>query len=153
METMMRLGSGRPHLVRVLDTPGGLLMSRARGTQRGTDLTASITAMPGMDAALNLSSRTLAWLADHPHVSKFARSVWEAITELERAGYRPDTIDALRQVLADHRPTPAGRCRACRRWRGRRRRFPCIVWHEIRGELFGLFPRRQPPLRLPTRRH
>jgi hypothetical protein len=93
-----------------------------------------------MDAALHLSARTLAWLADHPHARRFARSAWDKLTELERAGHRPDTIDALRRVLADHRPTPAGRCRSCRRWRWRRRRFPCIVWHELHGDLLGLFP-------------
>ncbi|MBV9029378.1 MAG: hypothetical protein JO063_08710 [Pseudonocardiales bacterium] len=105
-----------------------------------------------MDAALGLSSRTLVWLDDHPHARRFARSVWDKLIELERAGHRLDTITALRQVLAEHRPTSAGRCRACRRWRWRRRRFPCIVWHEIRGGLLGVVPQRQPLLRLPPRR-
>ncbi|MGH3773110.1 MAG: hypothetical protein ACRDRW_17240 [Pseudonocardiaceae bacterium] len=34
---------------------------------------------PGMEAALHLSTRTLAWLADHPPIRKFARSVWDEI--------------------------------------------------------------------------
>ncbi|MGH3755915.1 MAG: hypothetical protein ACRDRP_25195 [Pseudonocardiaceae bacterium] len=105
-----------------------------------------------MDVALKLPARTLAWLAEHPPARKFARSVWDKLTELERAGHRPGTIQALRQVLADHGPTAAGRCRACRRRRWRRRRFPCIVWHEIAGQLPGMVPRQQPLLRLPPRR-
>ncbi|MGH3773064.1 MAG: hypothetical protein ACRDRW_17005 [Pseudonocardiaceae bacterium] len=109
------------------------------------------TATPGMDAALRLSTRTLAWLADHPPVSRFARSVWDEITELERAGHRPATIDRWRRVLADHGPTSTGRCRACRPWSWRSSPFPSIVWHEIRSELPS-FPRRQPLLSLPTQR-
>ncbi|MGH3698056.1 MAG: hypothetical protein ACRDQY_01020 [Pseudonocardiaceae bacterium] len=126
-------------------------MSTTRDTPRGTDATASTSAAPGMDAALDLSSRTLAWLAEHPPVRKFARSVWDEITELERAGHRPATITRWRRVLADHGPTPSGRCRACRPWRWRSSPFPCIVWHEIRSQLPS-FPRRQPLLRLPPRR-
>jgi hypothetical protein len=34
--------------------------------------------------------------------------------------------------------TSWGRCRTCRR-PGWRRRFPCVVWHQIRGELLGWF--------------
>jgi hypothetical protein len=127
-------------------------MSMTGDTSRGANLAASATEMPGMDVALRLSPRTLAWLADHPPVRKFAHSVWDRLTELERAGHRPGTIDALRQVLADHGPSSTGRCRACRRRKWRRRRFPCIVWHKIGGELLGLFPWRQPLLRLPPRR-
>ncbi|MGH4009017.1 MAG: hypothetical protein ACRDTH_12830 [Pseudonocardiaceae bacterium] len=48
---------------------------------------------------------------------------------------RPGAIAALRCVLSQHQPTAAGRCRTCRRFAWRRRRFPCIVWHQIRGEL------------------
>ncbi|MBV9029006.1 MAG: hypothetical protein JO364_01585 [Pseudonocardiales bacterium] len=128
-------------------------MPTARDARRGVGSAASTTATPGMDAALPLSTRTLAWLAEHPHARGFARSVWDRLTERERAGHRPDTITALRWVLVDHRPTPGGRCRACRRWRGRRRRFPCIVWHEVHGELLGLFPWGRPPLSLPSRHH
>jgi hypothetical protein len=68
-------------------------------------------------------------------------SVWDTLTELEQAGHHPRLLAAVRFVLAHHQPTPAGRCRACRRmsWRGlwRRRRFPCLVWRQIRGELLG----------------
>jgi hypothetical protein len=127
-------------------------MATTRDIQRGIDPAVATTAMPGMDAALNLSTRTVAWLAEHPPARKFARSVWDKLTELERAGHRPDTIHALRQVLADHRPTAAGRCRACRRWKWRRRRFPCIVWHEIGSKLPGMAPWWQPLHRLPPRR-
>jgi hypothetical protein len=144
-------GSDRPHLVRVLEAPGGpRLMATTPDAQRGINPAAS----PRMDAALHLSPRTLVWLAEHPLIRKVVHSVWDKLTELERAGHHPDTLDALRRVLAEHSPTPAGRCRACPRWRGRRRRFPCIVWHEIRGQLLGLFPWRQPapPLRLRTQR-
>ncbi|MGH3857578.1 MAG: hypothetical protein ACRDR6_29640 [Pseudonocardiaceae bacterium] len=109
-----------------------------------------LPAMPGMDAALHLSARTLAWLAANPHARRFAHLVWDEITEMERAGHRPATITRWRQVLAEHRPTSAGRCRACpgRRWR--RPRFPCIAWHEIRSELPS-FPRVPPRLGLPQR--
>ncbi|HKR52225.1 MAG TPA: hypothetical protein VJT72_22140, partial [Pseudonocardiaceae bacterium] len=65
--------------------------------------------------------------------------VWDTLTELEQAGHYPGTIDALRRVLAAHQPTTAGRCRTCRRITGRRRPFPCIVWHQIRCDLLGPF--------------
>ncbi|MEO7194989.1 MAG: hypothetical protein ABIZ05_09220 [Pseudonocardiaceae bacterium] len=107
---------------------------------------------PGIDAALRLSSRTLDWLADNPRASKIALSVWDKLTELERAGHRPDTIDRFRRILAEHRPTSAGRCRACPRLRWRRRRFPCLVWHEIRDELFGWIPWGPQPPSLPVQR-
>ncbi|MGH3685117.1 MAG: hypothetical protein ACRDSM_08700 [Pseudonocardiaceae bacterium] len=126
-------------------------MSMTQETSRGTTPAASTIGMPGMDAALHLSARTLAWLADHPPARKFAYSVWDKLTELERGGHRSGTIHALRQVLADHGPTASGRCRACRRRKWRRRRFPCIVWHEI-AALPGMIPRPQPLLRLPPRR-
>jgi hypothetical protein len=82
----------------------------------------------------------VAWLAAHSQARKVVDSVWDTLAELERAGHHPRLIDALRRVLIDHQPTSAGRCRTCRRWMGRHRRFPCTVWHQIRGELFGLFP-------------
>ncbi|MGH8571884.1 MAG: hypothetical protein ACREX8_04820 [Gammaproteobacteria bacterium] len=69
------------------------------------------------------------------------RSVWDTLTELETAGHHPRLIAGLRFVLVHHAPTRALRCRTCRRrgWRSlwRRRRFPCVVWHQIRGELLG----------------
>jgi hypothetical protein len=61
------------------------------------------------------------------------------LTELQRSGQYPGAIDALRRVLTHHQPTAAGRCRTCARIRGRRRRFPCIVWHQIYCDLLGLF--------------
>ena len=95
--------------------------------------------VPRVDAALHLSPRTVAWLADHPQARQFVGSVWAKLTELERAGQFPAAIDALRRVLTDHQPTSTGRCRTCRRVTGRRRPFPCIVWHQIRFDLLGLF--------------
>jgi hypothetical protein len=96
--------------------------------------------MPRADVTLHLSARTVAWLADHSQARKLVGSVWDTLAALEQAGHHPRLIAALRRVLAHHQPTAAGRCRTCRRLGWRRRRFPCIVWHQIRGELFGLFP-------------
>jgi hypothetical protein len=113
-------------------------------TPRGTDPAARATPTPGVEVALDLPAQTVAWLAEHPHDRTFVRSVWDTLTEWEHAGQQPEPLAALRSVLLDHQPTPAGRCRVCRRfsWRHlwRRRRFPCIVWHQIHGGLFGLFP-------------
>ncbi|MGH3976935.1 MAG: hypothetical protein ACRDS9_26990 [Pseudonocardiaceae bacterium] len=95
--------------------------------------------MARMDATLHLSTRTVAWLADHPAAGRLVGSVWDKLTELERSGQYPGAIDALRRVLIQHQPTSAGRCRTCRRVIGRRRPFPCIVWHQIRFDLLGLF--------------
>lgn len=78
---------------------------------------------------------TLAWLTDNPQARTMVRSVWNTLTELEQAGHHPGVITALRRVLTHHQPTPAGRCRTCRRWRWRRRRFPCIVWHQVHSAL------------------
>ena len=95
--------------------------------------------MPKVNVTLHLSARTVAWLAGHSQARKVVGSVWDTLATLERAGQHPGPIDALRRVLAHHQPTAAGRCRTCRRWKWRRRRFPCTVWHQIRGELLGLF--------------
>lgn len=76
-----------------------------------------------------------AWLADHPQARTVVRSVWDTLGDLEQAGHHPGVITALRRVLTHHQPTPAGRCRTCRRWRWRRRRFPCIVWHQVHSAL------------------
>lgn len=86
-----------------------------------------------------LSTQTAAWLANHPRARRFVGSVWDTLNELERAGHHPGAIAALRHVLIFHQPTPAGRCRTCRDWTSRRRSFPCVVWHQIRGDLLGLF--------------
>ena len=95
--------------------------------------------MPRVAVPLHLSAQTIAWLAAHSEARKLVGSVWDTLVELERAGQHPGLIDALRRVLAYHQPTAAGRCRTCRRWKWRRRRFPCTVWHQIRCELLGLF--------------
>ncbi|HEY3893923.1 MAG TPA: hypothetical protein VGL88_00990 [Pseudonocardiaceae bacterium] len=109
-------------------------------TQRGTD-PAVTTPLPTVDATLRLSARTLSWLARRPQARLVVDSVWDTLSELEAAGHHPRLLAALRFVLVHHGPTPAGRCFACRRvgWRGwwRRRRFPCVVWRQVRGELLG----------------
>ena len=105
-------------------------------TQGGVDPTTT-TPMPRADATLHLSIRTLDWLAQHSLHRVLVESVWDTLTELERAGHHAGAIAALRFVLVHHEPTPAGRCRACRRVSWRRRRFPCPVWRQIRGELLG----------------
>jgi hypothetical protein len=81
------------------------------------------------------SGHAVAWLADHPRARNVVQSVWDTLAELEQSNHHPGPIAALRRVLTYHQPTPAGRCRACRRWRWRRRRFPCIVWHQIHAAL------------------
>ncbi len=109
-------------------------------TQRGID-PATTSPMSRVEATLHLSAPTVAWLAERPLAQVMVDSVWESLAELERAGHHPRLLAALRFVLVHHEPTSAGRCRACRRvrWRGlwRRRRFPCVVWRQIRGELLG----------------
>lgn len=107
---------------------------------RGID-PAVITPMPRVEAAPQLSARTVAWLAQRPLARSLVDSVWDTLAELERAGHHPRLLGALRFVLIHHEPTGRGRCRACCRvrWRGlwRRRRFPCVVWRQVRGELLG----------------
>lgn len=95
--------------------------------------------MARTDAALHLPTRTVVWLADHPDARQFVGSVWGKLTELERSGQYPGVIGALRCVLVYHQPTATGRCRTCPRVAGRRRPFPCIVWHRIHFDLLGLF--------------
>lgn len=114
-------------------------MSTTIATERGSDPAGSTTPMARVDAARRLSTRTVAWLADHPQARRFVSSVWDKLTELERSGQYPGAIDALRRVLIQHEPTSAGRCRTCRRVTGRRRPFPCIMWHQIRFDVLGLF--------------
>ncbi len=91
----------------------------------------------GVDGT-HLSAQTMACLAERPLARALVDSVWNTLTELERAGQHPGPIAALRRVLTHHQPTSTGRCRTCRRvtWR---RRFPCIVWYQIQGELLGIF--------------
>ena len=109
-------------------------------TQHSID-PAATTPTPTVDATLQLSARTRNWLAQQPHARLMIESVWDTLAELERAGHPPSLLAALRFVLIHHEPTSAGRCRACRHvsWRGlwRRRRFPCVVWRQIAGELLG----------------
>jgi hypothetical protein len=108
-------------------------------TDHGTAAAASTTPRPTVNTTLQLSARTGAWLADHPHAHRVVRSVWDTLTELEQAGHHAGAIAALRRVLTHHQPSSAGRCRTCRRSAWRHQRFPCMVWHQVRGELLGLF--------------
>jgi hypothetical protein len=114
-------------------------MPPALPARRGTDPAESTMSMPTVDATLHLSTRTVTWLANQPHARRLVRSVWDTLAELERAGHHPDTLAALRRILTCHQPTPAGRCRTCRRFTWRHPAFPCMVWHQIRGELLGVF--------------
>ena len=111
-------------------------------TRRAWD-SASTRPIARVDATLCLSARTLAWLVPRPLDLAVVESVWETLAELEATGHSPRLVAALRFVLIHHEPTRVGRCRACRRgtWRSlwRRRRFPCVVWRQIRGELLGHF--------------
>lgn len=111
-------------------------MSTTLPTQRERD-PAVTTPMSGMDATLHLSTRTVAWLAERPLARVLVDSVWATLAELERAGHHPRLVAALRFVLIHHEPSRAGRCRACRRGTWRRRRFPCVMWRQICGELLG----------------
>jgi hypothetical protein len=84
----------------------------------------------------------VAWLAEHPDAREVVSSVWTTLNALERTGHHLGTIAALRFVLIHHQPpTRTGCCPTCRRhgWRQRwrRRRFPCLIWRQIRGELLG----------------
>ncbi len=121
-------------------------------THHGNNAAGSTTPMPRMDAALHLSTQTLGWLADHPAARHFVSSVWDTLSDLERSGHYPGALGALRRVLTHHQPTSTGRCTTCARVTGRRRPFPCIVWHQIRGELLGQFAdggrHRQPTARI-----
>ncbi len=112
-------------------------------------MSAAVSPTPRVDATLHLSTRTLDWLAQRSLPRVLVESVWDTLTELERAGHHAGAIAALRFVLIHHEPTRAGRCRACRRVSWRRRRFPCPVWRQIRGELLGHLAIRLPP---PSRR-
>lgn len=103
------------------------------------DPAASTIPMPRVDTTLHLSTRALDRLAKDPRARRLVRSVWDKLTELERAGQHSGTVVALRRVLIHHQPTSGGRCRTCRRVAWRRRSFPCIVWHQIRSDLLGLF--------------
>ena len=95
---------------------------------------------PEREATPQLSAHTLSWLASRPPARHVVNSVWTTLAEVNDV---PRLRAALQFVLIHHQPTAAGRCHACRRtsWRAlwRRRRFPCVVWHQIRGELLGHF--------------
>ena len=87
---------------------------------------------------MQLSQRTLAWLAERPHALHHVRSVWDALTD---SAERPDLVATLRAILVDHNfLTRTGRCHACRHtwrhtwrrgWTLRRRHFPCKIWYTV----------------------
>ncbi|MGH3884662.1 MAG: hypothetical protein ACRDRC_14850, partial [Pseudonocardiaceae bacterium] len=54
-------------------------------TQHSID-PAATTPMPKVDTTLQLSARTLNWLAQRPHARLVVDSVWDTLAELERAG-------------------------------------------------------------------
>jgi hypothetical protein len=112
-------------------------MPTASATQHGIDPAASPTSIPRMEVTQQLSTQTMAWLADRPHTRTLVRSVWSQLTEWERApGQDPGVIAALRFILIDHQPlTRTGRCRTCprfswQRW-WRRRRVLRWVWFTL----------------------
>lgn len=117
-------------------------MPTALTAQRGNNPAASTTPIPRVDVTLQLSTRTVAWLADKPRARELVDSVWGKLVELEREGHHPGAIAALRFILIHHQPpSSTGRCRTCRRytWRRlwRRHPFPCTVWRQVRAELLG----------------
>jgi hypothetical protein len=90
------------------------------------------------DTPLTATPGESARLAEHPDAREMVSSVWTTLTALEKAGQHPGILAALRFVLIHHQPpSRTGRCPACRRHLWRRRRFPCVVWRQVRGELLG----------------
>ncbi len=120
-----------------LAEPDGWGLRRAALMDTGSALLAQLCRQRQTAARCSFggSVPAVAWLADHPCARNLVQSVWDTLAELEQSGHHPGPIAALRRVLTSHQPTAAGRCRACRRWRWRRRRFPCIVWHQIHAAL------------------
>jgi hypothetical protein len=87
---------------------------------------------PGGD----LPETTQRFLAGLPRRGDPVGAVWSRLGELERAGNDPTLIDALRAVLLPHQPPRFGRCPACRKRWGRRRRWPCPTWYRAHVALF-----------------
>ncbi|HKR48834.1 MAG TPA: hypothetical protein VJT72_04495 [Pseudonocardiaceae bacterium] len=83
-----------------------------------------------------LPETTQRFLAGLPRHGNPVGAVWGRLGELERTGNDPALVDALRAVLLPHQPPRYGRCPACpKRW-GRRRRWPCTVWCRVHLALF-----------------
>jgi hypothetical protein len=76
-------------------------------TQRGIEAAAT-TPMPTVDATLDLSARTLSWLAQRPQARLVVDSVWDTLTELEAAGHHRRLLAAVRFVLATTSPPRRG---------------------------------------------
>jgi hypothetical protein len=76
------------------------------------------------------------FLASLPRHGDPVGAVWNRLAELEHAGNYSLVIDALRAVMLPHQLPRYGRCPACpKRW-GRRRRWPCAVWCRVHVALF-----------------
>jgi hypothetical protein len=95
-----------------------------------TKVTPTASPLPPMQ----LSERTLAWLAERPPALHHVRAVWDALTE---SAERPDLVATLRAILIDHHVlTRTGHCHACRGtwrrgWTVRRRHCPRTVWYTV----------------------
>jgi hypothetical protein len=88
--------------------------------------------------APGLPQTTQRFLAGLPRHSDLVRRGWNRLAELERAGNDSAVIDALREVLLAHQPPRYGRCPACLKCWGRRRRWSCSVWCRVHLALFSL---------------
>ncbi|MGH3845107.1 MAG: hypothetical protein ACRDS0_27310 [Pseudonocardiaceae bacterium] len=71
-----------------------------------------------------LPETTQRFLAGLPRHRNPVGAVWGRLGELEGPGNDSTLVDAVRAVLLPHQPPRYGRCPACpKRW-GRRRRWP-----------------------------
>jgi hypothetical protein len=86
------------HPTRVSHTPGRLCILHSGRSLHQTRGWFTVT--------LQLSTRTVAWLADRPRPRELVGSVWDTLTDLERAGHHPRAIAALRFVLVHSPPPP-----------------------------------------------
>jgi hypothetical protein len=151
-----RLIMARPRFLARSQDPAGPAAPpplRVHAPHEGISWTGRVSVSPAGDGVppepgwftmtLQLSTRTVVWLADRPRARELVDSVWDPLTDLERAGHHPGVIAALRFVLVHHQPpTPTGRCPHCRcTWRRlwRRRGWPCVVWRQVQHELLGPF--------------
>jgi hypothetical protein len=83
-----------------------------------------------------LPEPTQRFLAGLPRHGDLVGLGWNRLAELERAGNDSAVIDALRAVLLAHQLPRYGRCLACPKCWGRRRRWPCSVWCWVQLALF-----------------
>ncbi|MGH3779889.1 MAG: hypothetical protein ACRDRO_04450 [Pseudonocardiaceae bacterium] len=71
-------------------------MPTALTAHRHIDPVVSTTPIPRVDVTLQLSARTVTWLADRPRARELVSSVWDKLADLEQAGHHPGAIAALR---------------------------------------------------------